>query len=39
VKGDEDIIVLDWRRMRAVDSVAYKAVKELIQKMEKAKWE
>jgi len=39
VKGDQDIIVLDWGRIRAVDSVAYKAVRKLIQKMEKAKWQ
>jgi TolB-like protein len=39
VKGDQDIIVLDWGRIRAVDSVAYEAVKKLIRKMEKAKWQ
>jgi TolB-like protein len=39
LNGDEDIIVLDWGRIRAVDSVAYKVVKKLIQKMEKAKWQ
>jgi len=39
IKGDEGIIALDWGRIRAVDSVAYKAVTKLIQKMEKAKWQ
>jgi len=39
VKGDQDIIVLDWGRIRAVDSVAYEAVKKLTRKMEKAKWQ
>jgi len=39
VKGDQDIIVLDWGRIRAVDSVAYEVVKKLIRKMEKAKWQ
>ena len=39
LNGDEDIIALDWGRIRAVDSVAYKVVKELIQKMEKTKWQ
>jgi TolB-like protein len=39
LNGDEDIIVLDWGRIRAVDSVAYKVVKKLIQKMEKVKWQ
>jgi len=39
LNGDGDIIALDWGRIRAVDSVAYKVVKELIQKMEKAKWQ
>jgi TolB-like protein len=39
VKGDQGIIALDWGRIRAVDSVAYKAVRKLIQKMEKAKWQ
>jgi TolB-like protein len=39
LNGDEDIIALDWGRIRAVDSVAYKVVKKLIQKMEKAKWQ
>lgn len=38
IKGDEGIIALDWGRIRAVDSVAYKAVTKLIQRMEKAKW-
>ena len=38
-RGDQDIIVLDWGRIRAVDSVAYKAVRKLIQRMEKAKWQ
>ena len=39
LNGDEDIIALDWGRIRAIDSVAYKVVKELIQKMEKTKWQ
>ena len=39
VKGDQDVIALDWGRIRAVDSVSYKAVTKLIQKMEKAKWQ
>jgi TolB-like protein len=39
LNGDEDIIVFDWGRIRAVDSVAYKAVKTLMQKMERAKWQ
>jgi TolB-like protein len=39
IKGDEGIIALDWGRIRAVDSVAYKAVTKLIQRMEKAKWQ
>ena len=39
LNGDEDIIALDWGRIRAVDSVAYKVVKKLIQKMEKVKWQ
>lgn len=38
INGDEDIIVLDWGRIRAVDDVAYKVVSKLIQKMEKVKW-
>jgi len=36
LNGAEDIIALDWGRIRAVDSVAYKVVKKLVQKMEKA---
>ena len=39
LNGDEDIIALDWGRIRAVDSVAYKVVKELIQKTGKAQWQ
>ena len=39
VKGDQGIIALDWGRIRAVDSVAYKVVTKLIQRMEKAKWQ
>jgi TolB-like protein len=38
IKGDEDIIVLDWGRIRSVDNVAYKVVSKLVQKMEKVKW-
>jgi TolB-like protein len=38
VNGNEDIIVLDWGRIRAVDNVAYKVVSKLIQKMEKVNW-
>ncbi|MGB9716205.1 MAG: hypothetical protein ACPL1G_07350 [Thermodesulfovibrionales bacterium] len=37
-KGDEEIKVLDWGRIRSIDNVAYKVVSKLIQKMEKAKW-
>jgi TolB-like protein len=39
LNGDEDIIALDWGRIGAVDSVSYKAVTKLIQKMEKTKWQ
>jgi TolB-like protein len=39
VKGDQDIIVLDWGRIRAVDSVAYETVSRLIEKMEDVKWQ
>jgi len=39
LNGDGDIIALDWGRIRAVDNVAYKVVKKLIQKMEKTKWQ
>jgi TolB-like protein len=37
-KGDDEIKVLDWGRIRSIDNVAYKVVSKLIQKMEKAKW-
>src|SRR4030042_1665092 len=37
LNGDEETIALDWGRIRAVDSVTYKVVKELIQKMEHTK--
>jgi TolB-like protein len=39
VNGNEDIIVLDWGKIRSVDNVAYKVVSKLVQKMEKAKWQ
>lgn len=39
VNGDQGIIILDWGRIRAVDSVAYEVVTELIEKMEEAKWQ
>jgi TolB-like protein len=39
IKGDEDIIALDWGRIRSVDNVAYKVVSKLKQKMEKVKWQ
>ncbi|NWF51955.1 MAG: hypothetical protein HXY47_02625 [Nitrospirae bacterium] len=38
-KGDEEIKVLDWGRIRSIDNVAHKAISKLIQKMEKAKWQ
>lgn len=37
-KGDDDIIVLDWRRIRSVENVAYKVVTRLIEKMSEVKW-
>ncbi len=37
-KGDDDIIVLDWRRIRSVENVAYKVVSRLIGKMSEVKW-
>ena len=39
IQGDEDIIVLDWGRIRSVDNVADKVVQKLIEKMEKVKWQ
>lgn len=38
-KGDEEVKVLDWGRIRSIDNVAYKAISKLVQKMEKAKWQ
>lgn len=37
-KGDDDIIVLDWGRIRSVENVAYKVVTRLIGKMSEVKW-
>lgn len=39
VKGDDDIFMLDWGRIRSVENTAYKAVKKLVKDMEKAKWQ
>ncbi len=36
--GDDDIIVLDWGKVRTVDQVAYKAVSKLVKKMETTTW-
>ncbi len=38
VKGDDDIFMLDWGRIRSVENTAYKIVKKLVKDMEKAKW-
>ncbi len=39
VRGDDDIFILDWGRIRAVENAAYKVVKKLVKDMEKAKWQ
>jgi TolB-like protein len=36
--GEENIIALDWGRIRSVHSVAYKAVSSLVKEMNKKKW-
>ncbi len=38
LSGEEDIIVLDWGRIRSVHAVAYKAVSSLVKEMSKNKW-
>lgn len=38
-KGDQEIKILDWGKIRSVDNVAYKAVSKLVRKMEMAKWQ
>jgi TolB-like protein len=37
-KGDDDVIMLDWGRIRAPENVAYKAIEKLVKNMGKAKW-
>ncbi|MEW6585597.1 MAG: hypothetical protein AB1442_08295 [Nitrospirota bacterium] len=37
--GDDDIIILDWGRLRSAESVAHKAVTELVEDMKKVKWQ
>ncbi|MBE0425680.1 MAG: hypothetical protein IBX72_03430 [Nitrospirae bacterium] len=37
-KGDDDIIVLDWGRIRSAENVAFKSVKRLVKEISKAKW-
>ncbi len=37
-KGDDDIIILDWGRIRSVENVAYKAVSRLVKEMGRAEW-
>lgn len=38
-RGDEDIIVFDWGRVRSVDKAADRAISRLVRKMEKARWQ
>jgi len=39
LNGDEGIVVLDWGRIRSIDSVADRVVTKLIQRMATAKWQ
>jgi TolB-like protein len=36
--GDDDVVILDWGRIRSAENVAYKAVSKLVKKMGKTKW-
>ncbi len=38
LKGDDDIIVLDWGRINTAENVVYKAASKLLKGMGKAKW-
>lgn len=38
LSGEENIIALDWGRIRSVHSVAYKAISSLVKEMTKKKW-
>lgn len=38
-KGDDDIFILDWGRIRSVENAAYKVVKKLVKDMSKVKWQ
>ena len=37
-KGDDNVIMLDWGRIRSPENVAYKAVEKLVKNMGKVKW-
>jgi TolB-like protein len=37
-KGDDNVIMLDWGRIRSSENVAYKAIEKLVKNMGKAKW-
>ncbi len=36
--GDKEIIVLDWRKMRSADKVAYRTITKQIKELEKLSW-
>lgn len=36
--GEDDVIVLDWGKLKSVDQVAYKAVSRLVKNMESETW-
>ncbi len=36
--GGDDILILDWGRVRSAENIAYKTVWKLVKKMEKIKW-
>lgn len=38
-RGDEDIVLFDWGRIRSGENVAYKAVSRLVSEMSRAGWE
>lgn len=38
VRGDDDIFMLDWGRIRSVENAAYKVVTKLVKDMGNAKW-
>jgi TolB-like protein len=39
VRGDDDLVILDWGRVRSAEHAAYKVISKIVKDLEKVKWQ